>query len=213
MQKERWNIAIVENELNFLEAIQKQLKESNHFKEIHVYDSAEKILRESPSCLKTLSVALFDINLKDMNGIDLLSEVKAIYPELPVIMITNIASQEKILEALKQGASGYLWKSELVDLIPQIRIVMEGGAIMSPSIAVKVAEFFRKPLQENPDLLSNREKQILKMLSTGLSTQEVSDHLKITTETVRSHIKRIFEKLQVNSRIMMINKAIKMGFI
>jgi DNA-binding NarL/FixJ family response regulator len=140
-----------------------------------------------------------------MDGIELTARLKAIMPSLLVIMVTIYRDNDKIFDALKAGACGYLLKrSSPEDLRRAILDVKSGGAPMSAEIARRVVEAFHKPADganADPDLgLSKRENEILQLLSKGMANKEIADHLGLSVETVRVHLKRIYDKLHVHSR-------------
>jgi DNA-binding NarL/FixJ family response regulator len=147
-----------------------------------------------------------------MNGIEVVRELKARNPEILFMMCTIYEEDEKIFEALRAGASGYiLKKTQPAKLLEGITELIQGGAPMSSQIASKVvAAFQNKPastsLGTSLDVLSKRENEILEMLSTGLLYKEISEKIFITTETVRKHVYHIYEKLHVTNRVEAVNK-------
>jgi DNA-binding NarL/FixJ family response regulator len=126
------------------------------------------------------------------------------------MMFTVYENDEKVFEALKAGASGYLLKNTgLLQIVESLKELHEGGSPMSANIARKLVNLYREEKKETPflDLLSNREKEILQLLAKGLLYKEISDQLQITTGTVRIHIHKIYEKLHVQNRMEAVNKA------
>ena len=157
------------------------------------------------------SVVLMDIDLPGLDGIKALTRIKEKYPATDVLMLT-VFDDEHIFEAIKAGAMGYLLKKTPPAMILEaIRQVAEGGAPMSPSIARKVMLSMHMPVGMNSELerLSAREQQILQLLSEGLSYKMVASQCGISLETVRTHTKRIYEKLHVNSVTEAISKLHK----
>lgn len=154
------------------------------------------------------NVVLMDIDLPGLNGIQALINIKQKKLNVEVLMLT-VFDDDHVFEAIKAGATGYLLKktppTQLLDAIKQ---VYDGGAPMSPSIARKVMLSMHKQPQNNNDFerLSAREQQILQLLSEGLSFKMVADRCGISLETVRTHSKRIYEKLHVNSVTEAISK-------
>jgi DNA-binding NarL/FixJ family response regulator len=162
-------------------------------------------------------VVLMDIGLGSSNGIELVKELKPQAPEILYMMCTVYEEEEKIFDALRAGASGYiLKKSSPAKLTEAISELVEGGAPMSSQIAMKVVNAFKHlpvkealPLQqESADVavLSRREKEILEWLSQGKIYKEIGAELGITAETVRKHVYHIYEKLHVNNRVEAVNK-------
>jgi len=209
----KWNIAVVENDINFLNRILETLKYNPNIGEIFSYQSAELFLRDADNVKNKIRLALFDIKLKEMDGITLVGEARALNNQLNIIMLTTLSSEEAIFSSLRAGAVGYLWKSELEDLNIEIEKVIKGGATTSPTIAAKILEYFRKPLQEDPKILTSREKQVLEILATGATTEKASETLHVSKETLRTHVKNIYQKLEVHNRVGMIKKAGDIGII
>lgn len=158
-------------------------------------------------------VVLMDIGLGGMNGIEVVRQLKQSNPEILFMMCTIYEDDEKIFEALSAGANGYiLKKTSPAKLLEGIRELLDGGAPMSSQIARKVvAAFQNKPVVDNNtenelDVLSKREKEILEMLSTGLLYKEIAEKMFISSETVRKHVYHIYEKLHVGNRVEAVNK-------
>ena len=157
-------------------------------------------------------VVLMDIQMPEVNGIQGVKIIGELHPHIKVIMQTVFEDDEKIFEALRYGASGYiLKKTEPQRIIEAIKEVIEGGSPMTPSIATRVLNYFRT-YNENVSSemygLSEREKDILLRLVEGNSYKMIADHLSISYHTVNSHIKKIYRKLHVNSLGEAVSKAI-----
>jgi DNA-binding NarL/FixJ family response regulator len=147
-------------------------------------------------------VVLMDIEMAGTNGLDGLKIIKKKFPGIHVIMLTVFEDNDHIFEAICAGASGYLLKKTSPEKIPEaITDVLNGGAPMTSSIARKVLQLFPKSSSRNEevDKLAPREQEVLNLLVTGHSYKMIAEKCNITIETVRSHIKRIYEKLQVHS--------------
>ncbi|CAN5356819.1 response regulator transcription factor [soil metagenome] len=172
--------------------------------------------------LQTLrpDVVLMDIDLPGLSGIDAVPIVKATSPQTQVLMLTVFDNDEKIFQAIRNGASGYLLKhtppSEIVAAIFDIH---RGGSPMTANIARKVLQFFQlqqkaAPQPDREDYkLSGRELDIIKGLVAGYSYKLIADDLHISIDTVRSHIRHIYDKLQVNSKTEAILKAMREGLV
>lgn len=154
-------------------------------------------------------VILMDIDMPGKSGIEGLIEVKTTHPEIEVIMNTVYEDDDNVYNALCFGATGYiLKKSPLALLISSIKDVMTGGAPMSPSIARKVlGHFNKKDTYSSMKTLSPRELEILQFLANGYSYKMVGDLIGISLDTVRSHVKKIYKKLHVNSITGAIHKT------
>lgn len=153
---------------------------------------------------------LMDIDMPGMSGIDAVKKVRKFNPAVPIIMLTVFDDNKNVFEALQSGASGYLLKKHIsTKLFDAIQEVQEGGAPMSPSIARMVlASMQHKFSEENRYHLTDREKDILTSLSKGNSYKLIAMEFSISIDTVRTHIKKIYEKLQVHSQTEAVSKAI-----
>lgn len=147
-------------------------------------------------------IALMDIRMPGITGIEATLVVKKIRPSTKVIIQTVYDDDENIFNSLKAGAEGYILKSTHSDKIMQyIEEVYNGGAVITPSIALKVTRYFNTQQKSNSleSGLTVREKEVLNLLSQGLSYKMVASKLEISYNTVNTHVKRIYEKLSVNS--------------
>lgn len=195
-------IAIVEDNAALGNGLCKIVESAPDFRCIGVWTSAEEALKKVDAFRP--QVVLMDINLPGMSGIEATARIKHHLPDIQVIMVTVYRDHDQIFAALKAGASGYLLKRSTPEEVRQaIRDVRSGGAPMSAEIARRVVEAFHQPVK-SPDAamvkLSKRETEILELLTTGLANKEIADRLTISVETVRVHLRRVYEKLHVHSR-------------
>jgi len=161
-------------------------------------------------------VILMDIDMPGINGIDAAAIVKAVSPATQVIMLTVFDNEEKIFNAIRNGASGYLLKhTPPAEIIESIFDVNRGGSPMTANVARKVLQYFQaRPKTQKEDYhLSDRELDIVKGLVNGYSYKAIASELYISIDTVRSHIRRIYEKLHVNSKTEAVLKAINEGLV
>ena len=159
-------------------------------------NAVEQVKKHEPD------VILMDIDLPQVSGIEAVRLIKKRFAYVDILMLTVFDDDERVFESIKAGATGYLLKkTSPARIIDAIREVFEGGAPMSPSIARRVMQNLHSRPQHVDKIsqLSNRELQILQLLVEGKSYKMVADNCEITIETVRTHIKRIYEKLQVHS--------------
>jgi len=195
------DIAIVEDDPLVREDLANLLAEHKELRCTGRFASGEEALAAIPQ--RPPRVVLMDINLTGMTGIECTRRLKEQLPDLLIIMLTIFDDAERVFAALRAGASGYLVKRSVpTELIAAIRQVVEGGSPMSPHIARRVVECFRtqRPEPDETDTLTDRERELLALLARGKHYKEIADHLGISTDTVRSHIRRIYRKLQVHSR-------------
>jgi DNA-binding NarL/FixJ family response regulator len=158
---------------------------------------------------KKPDVVLMDIKLPGMSGIQCVAEIKKAMPNVQIIMVTVYEDSERIFRALKAGANGYLIKSSPPDLLLEsIRDVSKGGAPMSSHIARKVVQHFHLlgPSVQESENLSPREQEVLDLLAMGFIYKEIGSKLNIGTETVRTYVKNICQKMHVRSRLEAVAK-------
>jgi len=163
-------------------------------------------------------LAVMDIEMPEMDGIETLRQTKLLYPEIEVIMLTVFDESERVFDAIKAGAIGYLLKDEPVEKIIEtiVTITEENGAVMSPRIARRIFEFLQagpvvkktEEVEEETNL-SSREAEILNMLVEGNNYQEIAVRLFISPQTVRTHLKNIYKKLHVKNKVEAVKVAIK----
>ena len=168
-----------------------------------------------------LDLVLMDIEMPVLDGIETVSIVKKKYPHIKVLMLTVFDNDENIFNAIKAGADGYLLKEiEAEKLHKAIIETMEGGAAMSPSIAVKTLKLLRYPekqkelsIEEAIVELSNREVEVLEQLAQGLSYTTIAKNIFLSPSTVRKHIENIYKKLQVHNKLEAVQKARRQNLI
>jgi len=194
-------VSIVEDDRKTREGLVALLRRASGIRLLGVHPSGEAALAGVP--VEQPEVVLMDINLPGISGIDCIAKLKAQMPELRALMLTTYEDSHLIFNSLRAGASGYILKNKSsAELLTAIEQVHEGGAPMSMRIARKVVAFFNElpgPAPES-ERLSEREAQVLAALAKGLLYKEIGIQLKISENTVRTYIKRIYEKLHVNSR-------------
>ena len=155
---------------------------------------------------------LMDIEMPEMDGIETTRKVKALFPEIKIMMLSVLDREDKIFEAIKAGASGYLVKDERPSkIVAAIEELMEGGAPMSPTIAMKTLQILRKQEINNISIeeiettesfnLSKREVEILEKITEGLNYNQIADQLFISSKTARKHIENIYQKLHVHTKM------------
>lgn len=143
-------------------------------------------------------VVLMDINMPEVDGLEGLKAIKTKYPQIRVLMQTAFDDSEKIFSSIKNGANGYILKNDKPQrLLQAIEEVYEGGAVMNPSIAQKVLDYFKPTKIPNP--LTTKETEVLALLAQGLSYKMVADKLAVSYTTINTHTKRIYEKLHISS--------------
>jgi DNA-binding NarL/FixJ family response regulator len=195
-------VAIVEDDAGIRRSLEWLLKSSPEFLCVATCNNTEEALRQLPKAAP--QVVLMDINLPDRSGIECTMRLKELLPATQVVMITVYGDTEKVFQALRAGASGYILKRTPPERILQgIREVHAGGVAMSGEIASKVLGAFREPVAApavEEQNLSRREQEVLELLSQGCANKEIADKLSISIETVTWHLRHIYTKLHVRSR-------------
>lgn len=166
-----------------------------------------------------LEVILMDIQMPEMDGIEATEIIKTKYPHIKIIMLTIYDSDEYIFNAIRAGADGYLLKeTNAEELHSGILDVLNNGASMTPSIALRALNFIKNPPKINLEktdkvALTNRESEILVQISKGLSNNFIAENLFISPATVRKHIENIYKKLSVHNKVEAVQKGIKHNLI
>ncbi len=197
-------VAIVEDNAALGAGLRKIVESASDFRCVGVWSRAEEALKKIDAFRP--QVVLMDINLPGMSGIEATARLKRHLPEIQVIMVTVYRDHDQIFAALKAGAAGYLLKRSTPEEVRQaIRDVRAGGAPMTAEIARRVVEAFHQPAKAaaadiDAVKLSKRETELLELLAKGLANKEIGDRLTISVETVRVHLRRIYDKLHVHSR-------------
>ena len=216
-------IAIVDDKQPNRVSLNERIGASHEYEVVFMAVNGEDFLERMKSCSteQMPQLVLMDIDMPIMDGIEAIKKAKPIYPDLKFLMVTVFDDDDKIFEAIKAGASGYLLKDEPASVIAHaIKEVLEfGGAPMSPRIARKALNLLMNASiqqsnekQDEENVLSNREMDILKLMVDGCDYKVVADKLFISPHTVRKHIANIYEKLQVCSKVDAVKIAIKKGW-
>lgn len=203
-------ICLVEDNTDLREAMSLMIQFTDHYELVQAFENAETAIETIPHL--DVDVVLMDINLPGDNGITCITKLKALNSRLLFLMCTSYEDEDKIFESLKAGASGYILKTEgPIKIIAALDDLFDGGSPMSSSIARKVVASFSSLStdNENVELLTSREKEILTLLAKGKLNKEIANELEISVGTVRKHNQHIYEKLHVNTRIEAVNLYLK----
>lgn len=201
-------VGIVEDEKQIRESLMILINGSEGFSCKNTFNDAESAIELLPDL--DLDVVLMDIHLPGKDGIACVAALADVTKNTHYVICSSFEDTDSVFRALKAGAKGYITKttqpSKILDAITD---VYHGGSPMSSNIARKVVASFHHIQEDNQELkkLTEREKEILLLLSEGLRYKEIADKLFLSTETVRTHIRNIYEKLQVNSRTEALNKT------
>jgi DNA-binding NarL/FixJ family response regulator len=207
---EEIKIMIVEDDKDVREGLSMLINGSEGYHCIAACRTAEEALDEISG--DQPHVVLMDINLPGMNGIECVVGIKNTFPNIQVMMLTVFDNTDEIFRSLEAGATGYmLKKTPPARLLEAISELVNGGSPMSGEIARKVVQAFAKPVQHRfPEAnLTAREEEILSFLSKGFLYKEIASELFISIDTVRTHIRKIYQKLQVRTRTEALLRCMK----
>lgn len=230
---ERIRLFVVEDQPKILK---NQLKLLEAFDEIEIVGTAlsgEEALDELANLSSPPDVILCDLGLPQMSGIDVTREVKKRTPQTEILIFTIFDEEDKVLEAVKAGASGYLLKgAEANKIVDSIKEVRQGGSVVQPSLARALLRHFRmpedgpappgslkgddekeKPLPSGRRALTERELECLQIIAKGLSNNEAAKVLGLSKATIRTHLEHIYQKLDVTNRVEAVTEGIRQGII
>jgi DNA-binding NarL/FixJ family response regulator len=232
---EKIKVMVVEDQPQILKQQLKILGESQEVEVVGTALSGEAALdylqanEKNPA--KWPDVILEDLGLPRMTGIEVTRQVKRLYPKVEVLIFTIFDEEEKVIEAVKAGASGYLLKGTTADkIVEAIREVKSGGSVIQPNLARRLLQHFKVPEsadapvekapvpaghREEPATrpLTEREIEILRLIAKGLSNNEAARVLTLSRATVRTHLEHIYEKLEVTNRVEAVTEGLRKGLI
>jgi DNA-binding NarL/FixJ family response regulator len=193
-------VSIVDDEKELCQSIATFVNGAPDFRCLSMYHSGETALEHLPQ--DRPDVVLMDIHMTGMNGIECVECLKAKIPQMQIMMLTVYEDTDQIFKALEAGASGYMLKRLTPSkLLEAIRDVYGGGSPMSSSIARKVVASFQKAKRQDEEQahFTSREQMVLDCFAKGLTYKQTADHLNISIDTIRTYVRRIYEKLHVQS--------------
>jgi DNA-binding NarL/FixJ family response regulator len=199
-------VSIVEDLAEIRDGLSELIKSDKELLLLENFDNAESAMLKLPAI--QADIVIMDINLPGMSGIDCIKNIKEKCPGTQFLMFTVYENDEKVLQALQAGASGYLLKrTKPQQILESIKELNQGGSPMSSNIARKLLNIFlgEKRITKK-DALTDRENEVLQLLADGLLYKEIADRLHIVHGTVRQHIHNIYEKLHVHNRTEAVNR-------
>jgi DNA-binding NarL/FixJ family response regulator len=202
------SIILYEDNPQLSESIQSMLRLNERIRLAGAYENPVEVKAHLHTFKPDLLI--MDIDMPGLNGIEAVRQVRSSNKGIPILMLTVFDDNKHVFEAICAGASGYLLKKHIsTKLFSAIEEVVDGGAPMSPSIARMVLDSMHpKSSSENPYQLTPKEKEVLTALSKGFSYKLIGAEVSISIDTVRSHIRKIYEKLHVHSQTEAVSKAI-----
>ena len=207
---EKIYVSIVDDDSKVRDGISWLIDSTEGFKCVGQYSGCAETLKSIENDLP--DVVLMDIGMPEQSGIECVERLREAFPDLKILMLTNYSDDERIFNSLRAGAVGYLLKNSSIDKVCEaIKEAHQGGAPMSSEIAKKVLAYFhgQKKSASHTAGLSERESEVLKALTEGLSDKAIADKLFISIPTVRFHLKNIYAKLHVSSRSEAVVKAMQ----
>ena len=208
------SIWIIEDHAAFRRTLVRVLNAEGGLRCTRDFDSCEKALPalardEAPD------LVLLDVGLPGMSGLDGIRLIKERAPKALVVILTVFEDDDKVFSAICAGAAGYLLKtSSATEIMQAVRDALDGGSPMTSRIARRVLDMFSKLVPKQSDYgLSEREKEILQLMVSGLIKKEIADRLTLSIHTVDTYLRRIYEKLEVNTRTAAVAKALKEGLV
>lgn len=201
------NVCLIEDNSTIRESLRMFIEAKSDINVQAEFGSVEDFLKYTFIDVKP-NLLILDIGLPGMTGIEGISHIKKKFPAINIIMLTTYEEDDKIFSALCAGACSYISKkTPLAKIVEALVIVSNGGSYMSPSIARKVATYFASQKDDKKKAnLTNRQKEIVEHVVDGKTYQEVADLCFISMNTVRTHIKNIYEALQINNKIGLVKK-------
>jgi DNA-binding NarL/FixJ family response regulator len=199
-------VSIVEDLFEIREGLSELIKSDKELLLLEYFDNAESALAKLPAL--NADIVIMDINLPGMSGIDCIKQLREKCPDTQFMMFTVYENDEKVLQALQAGATGYLLKrTKPQRILESIKELSQGGSPMSSNIARKLLNIFLNEKKvTKKEILSDRENEVLQLLADGLLYKEIAERLNIVHGTVRQHIHNIYEKLHVQNRTEAVNK-------
>lgn len=212
-------LALVEDNSAALLALKQKLADYTDLSIRHEACNGEEILAQL-SADASVDLILMDIEMPAMNGIAATRLIRDRYPEIKIVMVTIYDNDDFIFQAIQAGADSYILKDTRAERIYEtIHDTLNGGAVMSPSIAVKALQVLKRSgpspaaHTKNTPELSARETEVLECLSTGLTNKRIAEKLSISPFTVKRHIENIYQKLQAQTRVELVEKAKRSGLL
>ncbi|MFN2577621.1 MAG: response regulator [Pyrinomonadaceae bacterium] len=218
-------VAVIEDNPRYRQSLETLFDHAPGFQLAGSFGSAEAALDNLDKDLRwgrqpDWNMVIMDLNLPGMSGIDATRRLKQSVPDLPIVVLTVFEEPNTILEAIAVGADGYLLKkTNASDLLAQLRMIASGGAPLTSGVARTVLSLLRATAMRSPDKVSStsptrldlteREQQVLQALVRGLSYKQAADYLSISLDTVRTHIRTVYKKLQVHSVAEAVARAIR----
>lgn len=218
----KMRVAIIEDNPRYRDSLEMLFTQAEGFDLAASFESGQAAVEEADTLLQSAvapdwDLALMDINLPGLNGIETTRRLKERLPDLAVVVLTVFEEPKTILEAISAGADGYLLKkASAIEILSQLRMIRSGGAPLTAGVARTVLQILRATSHESDPPaaaaslnLTEREQEVLQGLVRGFAYKQVANHLCISIDTVRSHVRAVYKKLQVHSVAEAVARAIR----
>ena len=211
-------VATVEDDPRYRSSLETLIRVANDFELDGAFGSPTEALAEFERRGRAPDLVLMDLELPELSGVECTRRLKALFPEVLVVVLTVFEDRGRLVEAITAGADGYLLKrTPAPQLLEQLRSVLAGGSPLSAGVARTVLEIVRQlePRRGGPSEveLTGRERDVLSCLVQGMSYKAVARELDISIDTVRSHIRSVYRKLQVNNVAEAVGRALREGLV
>ncbi len=205
------HIGVVENDEVFREEVARRLRQLPQTLDVQMWPSAELFFRDPAHT--SVQILFLDIMLSGITGIDLVRVLSEKEPDMRVVMLTNMNSDSMVFDSIKNGALGYILKSEIGNLEEIVSVVSAGGAIITPTIALRVFSSFRRIPEASGPELTDRERQVLQLMVKGKTIHSVAEFLGLSDHTIHGYVKSIYRKLNVHNRAQLATKAQELSLL
>lgn len=211
MGSPQYKLGIVENDELFRDEVVRRLENLPLSGGVSAWPSAEQFLRDPAH--KSVDILFLDIMLSGITGIQLVRTLSENCPEMRVVMLTNMHSDAMVFDSIKNGALGYILKSELGNLADIVQVIADGGATITPTIALRVFSSFRSVPEPGGPALTDRERQVLQLMVKGKTIRNVAEFLGLSEHTIHGYVKACYRKLNVHSRAELATKAQELSLL
>jgi len=208
-----YKILLADDHPMFREGVKRIIDDVPKLKVVGEVGDGTEVLQVMEKSLPDM--VILDLTMPGLHGSEVTKEIKRLYPQVKVLILTMHKSKEHLSRVIMAGADGYLLKENAFgDLISAIETIRQGGSYISSLLSTQMIDFFRHKIRSEPqDLLSTREKEVLSLLAGGKSSKEIARHLSLSAATVHAHLGKIKKKLDIKNNVELIKYGLQKGFV
>ena len=208
-----YQIIIADDHPMFREGVKRIIDDVPSLQVVGEVGDGMELLKILPESLPDMII--LDLTMPGLHGTEITKEVKKLYPQIKVLILTMHKSKEHLSRVIMAGADGYLLKENAFgDLISAIDTIRQGGSYISSLLSAQMIDFFRQKFRSEPgDILSYREKEVLSLLVAGKSSKEIAEHLSLSAATVHAHLGKIKKKLDIRNNAELIRYGLQKGYV